>query len=66
MSTVGITVSFLSLILGIIFILDAPDYPLYTVIFPHNLAMQLIGALTSATEAIGAIQGFVGKPKGLE
>jgi len=66
MSTIGIAVSFLSLILGIIFILDAPDYPLYTVIIPHNLAIQLIGVLTGATGAIGAIQGFVGKPKSLE
>jgi len=61
MVTVGI--SALSLILGIVFLLDAPGMALYPILTPHGAAMADIGGATLLVGLIGIVGSAVVKPK---
>jgi hypothetical protein len=61
MVTVGISV--LSLILGIVFLLDAPGMALYPVLTPHGAAMADVGGATLLVGLVGVVGSAVIKPK---
>ena len=56
---VEVGVSVLSIILGLIFILDAPGMVLSSMWTPHAVAMQVIGALTILVGLIGVGAAFL-------
>lgn len=58
---VEVGVSVLSIILGLIFILDAPGMTLSSELSPHAAAMQAIGALTVLVGLIGVGAAFLVK-----
>ena len=51
MVTVGVSV--LSIILGIVFLLDAPTMALYSTLKPHGAAMAAVGGLTLLVGLVG-------------
>jgi hypothetical protein len=55
----GLGVAILSVVLGIVFILDAPAYLIYPLLQPHGLAMESIGAVTMLVGIIGIIAAAV-------
>jgi hypothetical protein len=57
----GLGVAILSVILGLVFILDAPGYPISTLLQPHGLAMEGIAAVTALVGIIGLIGALVTK-----
>jgi hypothetical protein len=59
MSRVEIGVSVLSILLGFVFILDAPGYLLSSDFQPHALAMQAIGLLTVLVGLVGIGAAFL-------
>lgn len=63
LSMVGLTVSVLSIVLGVVFLLDAPSMVLYTVLKPHGMAMQATGGLTVLVGLLGIVASVVMKPK---
>ncbi len=63
LSTVGLAVSVLSIILGLVFALDAPNGALYSSLVPHGLAMQAAGGLTALVGLVGIAGSFVMKTK---
>jgi hypothetical protein len=56
-------VAVLSIILGLVFILDAPGQALYAAWQPHGTAMQTTGALTALVGLVGVIGAVVWKKK---
>lgn len=60
-SQVTWAVAALSIILGLVFILDAPGGPLYGGLAPHGAAMQGIGALTAIVGLVGIVAAAVKK-----
>lgn len=54
-------VAILSVILGLVFILDAPGYPIFQLLQPHGLAMEGIAAVTMLVGIIGLIAALVTK-----
>ena len=52
----------LSIILGIIFLLDAPGMVLYPSLQPHGLAMASVGGITIVVGIIGVIASAAIKP----
>jgi hypothetical protein len=63
LSMVGLGVSILSIILGIVFAFDAPGMALYPSLQPHALAMQATGGLTALVGLLGLAASFAVKPK---
>jgi hypothetical protein len=64
LSMVGLAVSVLSVILGLVFVLDAaPSGVLYSALTPHGLAMQAVGGLTALVGLVGIAASAVMKPK---
>jgi hypothetical protein len=63
LSMAGVGVSVLSVILGLVFLVDAPGMALYSVWTPHPMAMQVTGGLTALVGLIGVAAAFVMKPK---
>lgn len=66
LSMAGVGVSVLSIILGLVIILDAPGMALYPMLQPHPLAMQSVAGLTSLVGLIGIAASFVMKTKKVE
>lgn len=62
-STVGLVVSILAVVLALVFILDAPGYPVSSMLQPHGLAMEGIGGLTAVVGIVGILAGLALKPK---
>ena len=60
-ATLGVAV--LSLILGIVFILDAPGNQLYGMWTPHGSAMATTGGLTMLVGLVGVVAAVALKPK---
>ncbi len=56
-------VSVLSIILGIVFVLDAPAGALYSVLVPHGSAMRTVGGLEAVVGLVGMVGSAVGKKK---
>lgn len=64
LSMVGLAVSVLSVILGVVFVLDAaPTGVLYPALTPHGLAMQAVGGLTALVGLVGIAASAVMKSK---
>jgi hypothetical protein len=63
LSMLGLAVSVLSMILGLVFLLDAPGMALYPVLTPHGTAMTATGGLTALVGLVGIVAGAVMKPK---
>ena len=59
-ATLGVAV--LSLILGIVFLLDAPGNPLYGMWTPHGSAMATTGGLTMLVGLAGVVAAVALKP----
>lgn len=62
---VEVGVSVLSIILGLIFILEAPRMVLYSVWAPHPVAMQATGALIVLVGLIGIAAAFLVRKTGI-
>ena len=62
LSKVGRGVSVLSIIMGVVFLLDAPGMPLYPILTPHGQAMALTGGITALVGLIGIIGAVAQKP----
>jgi len=60
---VTLGVSVLAIILGLLFIIDAPGLPLYASLQPHAVAMQSAGALTALVGLVGIAGAFAMKGK---
>jgi len=58
-----LAVAVLSLVLGIVFILDAPGNPLYAVWAPHGQAMATTGGITMLIGLVGVGGSFALKTK---
>jgi len=58
MSWVGIGMWTLTIISGIVFLLDAPTYPLYEFLQPHDVAMRSVGGLITLWGVIGMISSY--------
>jgi len=58
-----LVVSVLSVILGLLFMLDAPGMALYAALQPHGQAMQTFGGLTALVGLIGIAGAFALKKK---
>lgn len=63
LTTVGLAVSVLSIILGLVFALDSPSGPLYSALVPHGGAMQAVGGLTAVVGLVGIVGSVALKPK---
>ncbi len=61
MLTLGVSV--LSLILGIVFLLDAPGMTLYPILKPHGAAMAGVGGLTMLIGLVGIVGSAAVKKK---
>jgi len=61
---VTVAVSVLSMILGLVFLLDAPpSMPLAIILTPHGAAMQAVGGLTALVGIIGIVGSAALKKK---
>ena len=63
LSMAGIGVSVLSIVLGLVFLLDAPGMALYKLWTPHGLAMMETGGLTVVVGLVGIVASAVMKPR---
>jgi hypothetical protein len=63
LSMVGLAVSVLSIVLGVVFLFDAPGMVLYTVLKPHGMAMQATGGVSVLVGLLGMVGSAVIKPK---
>jgi hypothetical protein len=63
LSGIGIAVSALSIILGLVFVLDAPGMAFYSTLQPHAMAMVATGGLTALVGLVGIVASAVIKPK---
>jgi uncharacterized membrane protein len=63
LSMAGLGISVLSIILGLVFVLDAPGMALYAALTPHALAMQAVCGLTALVGLVGIAASAVMKPK---
>jgi len=60
---VTFAVSALSVILGIVILLDAPAWPLFSVLNPHPKAMASVAELTMLVGVVGIVGSAALKPK---
>jgi hypothetical protein len=60
---VTFAVSALSVILGLVILLDAPTWPLYSVLNPHPQAMASVAGLIMLVGVVGIVGSAVLKPK---
>jgi hypothetical protein len=63
LSSIGIAVSVLSIILGLAFVLDAPGMALFPMLQPHATAMVATAGLTALVGLVGIVASAVMKPK---
>jgi hypothetical protein len=57
----GLGVSVLSVILGFVFVLDAPTGVLYALLQPHAIAMEMTGGLTALAGLAGIAASLIVK-----
>ncbi len=62
-SKLTMVVAVLSILLGLVFIIDAPGMPLYGAWTPHAQAMQTTGGLTALVGLIGVVGAVALKKK---
>src|SRR5208282_2731354 len=60
---VTFAVSVLSVVLGLVILLDAPTWPLYSVLTPHGGAMASVAGLLMLAGVVGIVGSATLKPK---
>ncbi len=63
LSRMGLGVSILAIILGIVAVLVAPGPHLGPLLEEPQFAMEVVGVLTMATGVFGIVTGAIGKPR---